>query len=528
MDFTKADKDRPVLVEKDKLTDTPFDAYEDPNWSRFLQRLFVLVCIVVASFFWAPQTVSRLWGTYPVTITIFLATFPVFTFLYGVNPYRRQGRGEKIREEDLTTRQRRLYGLPPDPRSALADRRAAKLAREREEALAQASLSDSTGTNDYFGFKERTYQRSSYETKLRSAWRTPYSSPRKYGNLGGFSPISPERLEVLEDLPPQPPTAAQTSSLNLDDEDFTTPFSFDQRFSQIGRLRVSVSPPLASTSSLTNKSLPRKLTADYMNQFSMKASALLRKLKIAENDVSIWAAKLKRWMVETILKPRIKEFENSDRHFKQIADKFRSGDRYSTLTNSQKTMLNDLDKFRDHLVYRAEPNTDAAKLRKYLDKYLQCDGTSIHKSYVLRRLKSFGGSLSTSDYTGLRGGSDWKPGMPTDAKIVMHAFLTWIEDAIPAFRQYCFVKNGVQKRARNKFPAIRECYLNPPYYCITKASSDKDLQFVTPGRENVFCCIVMFLYMVKKNHGSRIVTTDLTNGSLRGLSYVISSANSYY
>eukprot|EP00471_Norrisiella_sphaerica_P010571 CAMPEP_0184499486 /NCGR_PEP_ID=MMETSP0113_2-20130426/41614_1 /TAXON_ID=91329 /ORGANISM="Norrisiella sphaerica, Strain BC52" /LENGTH=330 /DNA_ID=CAMNT_0026887405 /DNA_START=189 /DNA_END=1178 /DNA_ORIENTATION=- len=324
--------------------------------------------------------------------------------------------------QNLTTRERRLYGLPSDPRSALADTLTQKSQLDREGKKAPINLSPNpTSPSELFSpvTTARSFGGRSSAAK--------YSSGRlRYGKSPAYiSPISVARLEALED------TESDISAGFLYfDSQYDTPsfaadlgesnFKFDPNLiGSVPEYRTTQPPAYSATRSVPSR-LPKKMSPHDRSEFSLKATKFLRDLRITGDEMSMWTQNLKYWMVRTILKPKLKEFAESDRKFKSMADRYSK----ERLTNEQRALVLDPDKFREFVMSRS-PGDRLVRERKRLDKYLECGNSS--KKYVLGRLKKFGRSLSNgANYSGDRGGGrEWKAGMPTDAKLVMHVFLTW-------------------------------------------------------------------------------------------------------
>eukprot|EP00954_Amorphochlora_amoebiformis_P002413 189711-Amorphochlora_amoeboformis.AAC.1 len=274
---------------------------------------------------------------------------------------------------------------------------------------------------------------------------------------------------------------------------------------------------------VSKKGLPSKWSKDLGLSLARGARDLLRKIRVSDNDTNIWAQNMKRWISDTILKDLLRKFAESDRAFEMAAEKLKHD---TTLNSSERVIVRTPSKFREAML-RNRRNERVVQKRLRLDRYLNCGGAS--KDYVLERLRKIGRSLSTNTYNWKGGGESWKTGMPTDAKIIMHCFIVWMGDSVRSFQNSCYIPKGTSDRKQeSKYPAIKECYTSPSYYCVQTNDRNNPLLMVDPGRENVFKCIALFLFLIKTRYHGLLLSMELNSRALRGLGDTLKSQFGYY
>ncbi|KAG9063876.1 hypothetical protein KI688_003990 [Linnemannia hyalina] len=154
------------------------------------------------------------------------------------------------------------------------------------------------------------------------------------------------------------------------------------------------------------------------------------------------------------------------------------------------------------------------KQRMVLELYLAIPGFA-NRKYVVERLQAMGPLLShfSWDSTGVTwegGKKAWTQDLPTDSQIIMHLFTVYMDLAMPAqpsqsYDRFPFsYKHYVPMEAKPDATTslqIKQTAKYPPNYNLVVEGA---MWEVIPKRLNVWYTLVMFIYMVMKEHGGYI------------------------
>ncbi|KAI1318931.1 hypothetical protein EDD11_005365 [Mortierella claussenii] len=159
-------------------------------------------------------------------------------------------------------------------------------------------------------------------------------------------------------------------------------------------------------------------------------------------------------------------------------------------------------------------NSNIVKQRLYLESYLAVPGCA-NRKYVVERLQAMGPLLTHFiwDSYGVswdNGKKSWSPDLPSDAQIIMHLFLTYLDTNMPSqpsevFDRFPFTYRHYVPMENKPDPTtalqIKQISKSPPDYSLVKEGS---LWEVVPKRLNVWYTMVLFIYMVMKENGGYI------------------------
>ncbi|KAG0288932.1 hypothetical protein BGZ96_007366 [Linnemannia gamsii] len=154
------------------------------------------------------------------------------------------------------------------------------------------------------------------------------------------------------------------------------------------------------------------------------------------------------------------------------------------------------------------------KQRMVLELYLAIPGFA-NRKYVVERLQAMGPLLShfSWDSTGVTwegGKKTWTQDLPTDSQIIMHLFTVYMDLAMPAqpsqsYDRFPFsYKHYVPMEAKPDATTslqIKQTAKYPPNYNLVVEGA---MWEVVPKRLNVWYTLVLFIYMVMKEHGGYI------------------------
>ncbi|KAF9155237.1 hypothetical protein BG015_010541 [Linnemannia schmuckeri] len=154
------------------------------------------------------------------------------------------------------------------------------------------------------------------------------------------------------------------------------------------------------------------------------------------------------------------------------------------------------------------------KQRMVLELYLAIPGFA-NRKYVVERLQAMGPLLShfSWDSTGVTwegGKKAWTQDLPTDSQIIMHLFTVYMDLAMPAqpsqsYDRFPFsYKHYVPMEAKPDATTslqIKQTAKYPPNYNLVVEGA---MWEVVPKRLNVWYTLVLFIYMVMKEHGGYI------------------------
>ncbi|KAF9926244.1 hypothetical protein FBU30_004139 [Linnemannia zychae] len=158
--------------------------------------------------------------------------------------------------------------------------------------------------------------------------------------------------------------------------------------------------------------------------------------------------------------------------------------------------------------------TPIVRRRMVLELYLAIPGFA-NRKYVVERLKALGPLLShfSWDSTGVTwegGRKTWTQDLPTDSQIIMHLFTVYMDLAMPpqpsqSFDRFPFsYRHYVPMEAKPDATTslqIKQTAKYPPNYDLVV---DGAMWEVVPKRLNVWYTLVIFIFMVMKEHGGYI------------------------
>lgn len=278
----------------------------------------------------------------------------------------------------------------------------------------------------------------------------------------------------------------------------------------------------------TGNSFPAELPLERADMVCAdRADALLAELRLSE-CMADTADRMRMWLSGRLVRPKAREFDRSLRFLHQVADLLLHG-QGSALSADEQALLRDkqpthqLSSFLRQRV--TEPGVARGlRAREMLERYLDC-GSKSEKSYVRGRLAQLaeGGFMAEYEWDGGGewNGRPWQPHLPTDAKIVMHAFCTFMDEVLPGFTERHYIE-AADRRGEGKRPevAIVEMRVNPPYYMIRHK---KGHWYVRPRRENLFHALVLFLHYVVAEMGGGLGSARLSDPAMQGILQVMPS-----
>ncbi|KAF9096505.1 hypothetical protein BGX29_008547 [Mortierella sp. GBA35] len=152
--------------------------------------------------------------------------------------------------------------------------------------------------------------------------------------------------------------------------------------------------------------------------------------------------------------------------------------------------------------------------RMILELYLAIPGFA-NRKFVVERLQAMGPLLShfswdSANVTWENGKKPWSQDLPTDSQIIMHLFTVFMDLAMPAqpsqsFDRFPFsYKHYVPMESKPDATTslqIKQTAKYPPNYNLVV---DGGMWEVVPKRLNVWYTLVLFIYMVMKEHGGYI------------------------
>ena len=173
-----------------------------------------------------------------------------------------------------------------------------------------------------------------------------------------------------------------------------------------------------------------------------------------------------------------------------------------------------------------------SRLRRQIQKiktYLNVLGSS-SEDYVIHRLRQLVSGSVLAAFSWSSGGEwkgrPWTPELPTDSQIVMHMFVTFMDQNMPAFDETSqtpftsrhFVPvSGETDTTKSSDVKIVQCSVHPPHFrVVTKVGTWEVLH----GRNNLFHNLILFAYYVKMHKNGFLHQVDLSGDAI-GLLKVI-------
>ncbi|ORZ05549.1 cytochrome B561, N terminal-domain-containing protein [Lobosporangium transversale] len=156
-------------------------------------------------------------------------------------------------------------------------------------------------------------------------------------------------------------------------------------------------------------------------------------------------------------------------------------------------------------------SSNIVKQRLYLEAYLAVPGCA-NRKYVVERLQAMGPLLThfiwdSHGVTWDGAKKSWTPDLPSDAQIIMHLFMTYIDTNMPSqpaevYDRFLFTYKHYVPMENKPDPTtalqIKQTSKFPPNYSLVVGGS---LWEVVPKRLNVWYTMVLFIYMVMKENG---------------------------
>jgi hypothetical protein len=278
------------------------------------------------------------------------------------------------------------------------------------------------------------------------------------------------------------------------------------------------------------------------------ADNLFRSLRIKQNMTS-YVDQLRSWLTTQLIRPIAKEIEDNRKELVALIQTHLFEAALS-LTPQVKQLLQQVQEREEEAfsyIVNQYPNRPESIARKNLLKYITvpCEADiSVSRSYVSKRYITLaeGESLSLVNWNGggyLEGRRPWNNQFPTDAAVIMHAFLAFMDERVPQFIQNYYLdapsnSNYANQRRRNT-PFIVQTRRSPsaPYYMVVTRESDQNpsvnkrddsnasddywIWRSEPGRNNVYQCIALYLLCCVDYRDGRIGSIDLTSKSMKNI-----------
>lgn len=259
-----------------------------------------------------------------------------------------------------------------------------------------------------------------------------------------------------------------------------------------------------------------------------KSTKLLKSLGIADM-VPVWEDEMRMWLAREVLVPKVREYHRSNIFFAGLADKLlQQGPNLSEEHRQLLTEKAPVSKFIALMMQFVENEQNfrikqEVARRRRLERYLEVGGSS-SKNYVYQRLVqlSRGGSLSVFKWKsgGEYDKKPWKAHLPTDSKILMHCFCTFMDEVMNFSTNYLITGDEKEEKKTVSSVSIVEKRVNPPYYLIRHKEGK---WFSAPGYENVFQTLVLFVYYIKKEMDGRLGNVRLSDASVCRIGNIIES-----
>jgi hypothetical protein len=300
-------------------------------------------------------------------------------------------------------------------------------------------------------------------------------------------------------------------------------------------------------------------------ELSESANMLFNQLNVS-NHIDKWARNMRKYVCSVILQPLITALHRNSRDFRLAAQWVLETQQLS-ISEQEKNLLRDSKNRADDLanyISAKYPTRAEVIQRKSLHKYLlvgkliNADNPNT-RNYVKNRIAQLvqGSELllnyhwnsnvsTTNSNSSTQQSSQWNSNLPTDAHIIIHCWNCYFEDLVPDYTKLHYRDAAVINNPANQnnitMKALSESYkkltivqtrpVNNPYFLLrldvpvlsSPAASNqvKTKEFKPePGKNNIFQCLVLFVYLINRYAEGRIGQLRLTDKSCEQLANIL-------
>ncbi|XP_014257035.1 transmembrane protein 209 isoform X2 [Cimex lectularius] len=224
-----------------------------------------------------------------------------------------------------------------------------------------------------------------------------------------------------------------------------------------------------------------------------------------------WICNLRSWLSEMVLKRLVEEIETVNRGLQK-----EGMGSYLVGTVGLDALVNTAN---NHVIVQKIPNIS------FLVPFLEI---STNQQYVVQRIRDLAKGSSMNCFNWRSGGNYedklWESHLLTDAELVMHLFMTYLDSRLPLlaerpsakpFSSQYFARSPNSPKKTNL--AIVQDNVSPPHYQLMINNSLRDIPH---GRNNLFWTLVQFLCCVKKYEHGSLGNINWGRGGLNMLSII--------
>ncbi|KAK9745681.1 Cytochrome B561, N terminal [Popillia japonica] len=236
-----------------------------------------------------------------------------------------------------------------------------------------------------------------------------------------------------------------------------------------------------------------------------------RRLSVDVITLTQWNANLRMWLSQTILMRLIKEFDNIDDALQKhgLTDILVGKVGLDRIRKTAQTAL----------VLQFIPTLPA------IIPFLEL---TPNQEYLVKRIRELAKGGCMSEFRWNSGssfnGKDWDNSLPTDSAIMMHLFASYLDTQllplpnqpdVKPFSGYHYLKQGEKlPNLTNQSLLIQQCSDSPPYYRVVIG---EEIYELVKGYNNLFHCILLFLYHVNKRQDGMVGRVNLGRSGLNML-----------
>ncbi|KAI4466723.1 hypothetical protein MML48_2g00003042 [Holotrichia oblita] len=151
-----------------------------------------------------------------------------------------------------------------------------------------------------------------------------------------------------------------------------------------------------------------------------------------------------------------------------------------------------------------------------------------NQEYLVKRIRELAKGGCMSEFRWNSGssfnGKEWDNSLPTDSAIMMHLFASYLDTQllplpnqpdVKPFSGYHYLKQGEKlPNLTNQSLLIQQCSDSPPYYRVIIG---EEIYELVKGYNNLFHCILLFLYHVNKRQDGMVGRVNLGRSGLNML-----------
>ncbi|KAK9745680.1 Cytochrome B561, N terminal [Popillia japonica] len=273
------------------------------------------------------------------------------------------------------------------------------------------------------------------------------------------------------------------------------------------RTQYQLSP--ATTTSSTNS--PKTDDKGSPSGSTSQGMETWRRLSVDVITLTQWNANLRMWLSQTILMRLIKEFDNIDDALQKhgLTDILVGKVGLDRIRKTAQTAL----------VLQFIPTLPA------IIPFLEL---TPNQEYLVKRIRELAKGGCMSEFRWNSGssfnGKDWDNSLPTDSAIMMHLFASYLDTQllplpnqpdVKPFSGYHYLKQGEKlPNLTNQSLLIQQCSDSPPYYRVVIG---EEIYELVKGYNNLFHCILLFLYHVNKRQDGMVGRVNLGRSGLNML-----------